>query len=318
MPRGGDRTNRKKLTDVQIESLVKEYKDNGNLYYSPITKIVCSDYRKWIISLTFNLTQDCCNYFLFLIEPPHYSLLSGVPLGRDDFYYWRGKNKWAKYTRKEIKNRLFMSLRKGKKNKPSNKHRLWYQDIKNKEIIKKLRKKQQQSRDVFYNTELGIETRRRTGEKISRTHKNNILKGTFTPAITNTWTHWDAKVFYESKEYKFRSSWECCFFITNPTFEYETIRLPYFNTSKNTNNILVVDFFDKKNNTLYELKPVSHFNVQQDKINVIIEYCKVNNIIFKWINERNILHYLNTEKCMQYCPEQYQKIIKHVKDIKNC
>lgn len=120
----------------------------------------------------------------------------------------------------------------------------------------------------------------------SRIMKEKIASGEFTPCITNTWTHWDAKVELEDGTVKkFRSSWEACFWFCNQHLEYEKVRIPYSidGTWKN----YIVDFVDTEQKILYEIKPNS---VKDNESNVLKseaakEWCKVNNYSYSMITD---------------------------------
>lgn len=99
----------------------------------------------------------------------------------------------------------------------------------------------------------------KTSEKQSISMKNSILQGKFTPCVTNSWCR--SKIIYKDK--KFRSSWEALFYLLNEELEYETIRIPYFSNT-NKQRIYIVDFFDKKTNTLFEVKPKSLKNKENN------------------------------------------------------
>jgi hypothetical protein len=139
--------------------------------------------------------------------------------------------------------------------------------------------------------------------------REKIKNGEFTPNITNSWTHWDAKIKIDGKIKKFRSSWEACFYICNSNLKYEMLRIPY------GDKIYIADFYDEKNRILYELKPRASYNTQIKKITEIIEYCKENGIIFKWINENNILKYIDSSKINGYNRKQYNKMMRGLKYV---
>ena len=61
---------------------------------------------------------------------------------------------------------------------------------------------------------------------------------------------------------------------------------------------------------LYEIKPRSSYNTQVEKISKVIEFCKINKIKFIWINENNILKYIDESKIIGYNRKQYDKMIK--------
>jgi hypothetical protein len=147
--------------------------------------------------------------------------------------------------------------------------------------------------------------RDKMGKTISRIIKDKILNGTFTPCITNTYTHWDAIVNLENGlTKKFRSSWEACFWYCNQNLEYEKLRIEYFDKN-NTRKIYITDFLDKDNSIVYEIKPNSQHQNDKIKLEVGIEYCKNNNLKFIIINEQNILEYIQISKLKgQKCLEK--------------
>jgi hypothetical protein len=136
------------------------------------------------------------------------------------------------------------------------------------EILKEKGKKITKSKLEFYNTPAGDIVKKIIGEKNSasmiswfktdagiiqkeksRIHNSNIMKekirkGEFTPKITNSWTHWDAKIELNGIIRKFRSSWEACFWLCNQYLSYETLRIPYeINGIEHT---YIADFHDIK------------------------------------------------------------------------
>lgn len=136
--------------------------------------------------------------------------------------------------------------------------------------------------------EFSIETRR----KLSESLKKKILDGTFKPNITNRFTHFDAKVIKNNKEYKFRSSWEASFFLCQDLSysDYECLRIPYFENGKQ--RTYIADFYNSDNNILYEIKPTVFYIKEKSKISQAINFCLGNNIKFIWINENNIKNYI--------------------------
>lgn len=121
--------------------------------------------------------------------------------------------------------------------------------------------------------------------------KEKILNGKFTPNITNSFTHWAAIIRISGKNKKFRSSWEACFWFSNPGFEYESRECRVFSTKDD--RVYIADFYDKKTNTVFEIKPRSFFIKQTKKIDALIQNCLENGYKFKWINEYNIMNYIN-------------------------
>lgn len=156
-------------------------------------------------------------------------------------------------------------------------------------------------------------------EQQSTTMKNLIASGKFTPCITNSWTHWSAVIELDSGEIrKFRSSWEACFWFCNQHLEYETLRIPYTNIVGKI-SIYIADFFDRNNSILYEIRPIQNWNNKNCKTQATINYCLNNNIKFVWINEHNILNYIDQSKFVGNNLLQLNKLngIKTNKNKKN-
>jgi hypothetical protein len=149
---------------------------------------------------------------------------------------------------------------------------------------------------AFNQTEQGISNLQKSRINNSRIMREKIASGEFIPNITNSWTHWSSIVRdNDGNLKKFRSSWEACFWLSNPDLLYEYVRIPYYD-SKGVKRTYIADFFCASTNTLFELKPVAHYKLQELKLNQIIDYCKLNSIQFIWINENNLLSYIIEDK----------------------
>jgi len=145
----------------------------------------------------------------------------------------------------------------------------------------------------FNKTEQGQINIRRKAKYLSKLMKDRIANGTFTPCITNTRTHWNAKIcLIDGTVRKFRSSWEAAFWATNMHLEFESLRIPWVDIN-NKPHSYIPDFYNRSTNTIYEIKPRSQFVAQDGKMQQAIKYCTNNNIKFIWINEMNILYYIN-------------------------
>jgi very-short-patch-repair endonuclease len=144
----------------------------------------------------------------------------------------------------------------------------------------------------FYQTPEGVVTKQQTGKKLSKIMKDKILRGEFTPKITNTFTHWTAEIEIGNNIRKFRSSWEAVLWYSNQHWEYETIRIPYIDKN-NESKTYIVDFYDPKNQVLIEVKPKSNIKDNQYKIDAAKKYCLENNIEFLIISEDTIQNYIN-------------------------
>lgn len=115
-----------------------------------------------------------------------------------------------------------------------------------------------------------------TRKKQSNSIKNKILLGEFTPNIMNSNTHFTSEVFNK----KFRSSWECAFYYVNQHLLYEKIRIPYYCEEKSKNRIYISDFLDYSEKIIYEIKPKIHIIKQKNKLDKIIDWCKLNGYKF--------------------------------------
>ncbi len=128
-------------------------------------------------------------------------------------------------------------------------------------------------------------------EKLSIIAKRNIQSGKWTPNITNSWCRSKIKLKYVFNNKTFqkymRSSWDAYFQLLHPEFEYETLRILYFNTTLNEYKNYIVDFIDKENKDVYEIKPHSYENAQSniDKFNALNNWCKTNGYKMHIINE---------------------------------
>lgn len=167
----------------------------------------------------------------------------------------------------------------------------WTRSKRGKDFYRELGRKNSDGLKKYFKTPEGREQIERVGVIQSTIMKKKILNGEFTPNITNSFTHWIAEVEYNGKTKKFRSSWEACFWLSNPQLEYETIRV-----SLESSGCVITDFVDVENRIIYEIKPTSFWRKQQHKIDAIIEYCLSNNYKFIWVNERNILNYIDMQK----------------------
>jgi hypothetical protein len=187
----------------------------------------------------------------------------------------------------------------------------WVQSEKGKKFYATLGKSNSIRLKKFFNTDDGKKQIRNSAKKQSKILKEKIKNGKFTPNITNSWTHWNATVIIGDKKYKFRSSWEASFFVCNKNYKYETLRIPYID-GKGESRTYVGDFYDTENKVLYEIKPRSVFKKQHIKINGAIQYCQKNDIKFIWINEKNILNYVDKNMFSEYNLKQYNKMLQGI------
>ena len=120
--------------------------------------------------------------------------------------------------------------------------------------------------------------------------KEKIRKGEFTPCVTNSWTRW--KVNINNK--KFRSSFEGLFYLYHNIFRndnilYEKLRIPYID-EYDKQRIYIVDFIDDKNKNVYEIKPYSQIDNENNKLKLaaLKEWSKNNNFNLHIITENEL------------------------------
>lgn len=129
------------------------------------------------------------------------------------------------------------------------------------------------------------ESRQKGSAKISKTMKQKIADGLFTPPITNTWTKWRAYINLNNNIIKFRSNWEALFFLHNTKLKFEKTRIKYF--INNDEKIYITDFTDDINKIIYEIKPLSTQNNELNKIKTqaALDWCNKNNYKYIIIDE---------------------------------
>lgn len=201
----------------------------------------------------------------------------------------------GKYCKVCVENRVWIQKRNNisiaKKIQKTKKK--WLQSDKAKQFYKHLGKHNSKKMKEFNQTEQGKANIERNAVFHSNRMKEKIANGEFTPPITNTFTHWNAVIEIDGIIKKFRSSWEACFWYSNQHLEYETTEC---RTKKMDNGrVYIGDFFDKDKKILYEIKPREFFIKQAKKIDSLIEHCKQNGYKFKWVNENNIIDYINSD-----------------------
>lgn len=153
-------------------------------------------------------------------------------------------------------------------------------------------------------------------EKQSINLKEKIKNGEWTPRVTNSWFNRKNSDIYKVDNISFRSSWELYFYIYNKNrnipLEYEKVIIPYFDTKRNKNRNYLVDFMDKKNNILYEIKPNSEKQKEQikNKEFALKNYCKENNLKFEYISEDWFSKNYDENEFSNYKLEFKDKILK--------
>jgi len=99
-----------------------------------------------------------------------------------------------------------------------------------------------------------IENKLSATDKQSESMKNKILRGDFTPNITNSWTRGRIQYEINGVVFKFRSQWEAIFFLFNQHLVFEKTRIPYFDIT-GKRRTYITDFTDESLKIIYEIKP---------------------------------------------------------------
>jgi len=189
----------------------------------------------------------------------------------------------------------------------------WAHTEEAKQTFAKIGKQNSEKLKKWFSTPEGQTQIKSVAKKQSVLMKQKILEGSFTPNVTNSFTHWTAEIEYEGIVKKFRSSWEACVWLSNPELEYETLRIPLPNGSN-----VITDFVDNQNRIIYEIKPKSFWRKQQHKIDAIIDYCFANDYKFIWINEENILDYVKQDLfTSEFNKKQLEVMLDGTKTIRN-
>lgn len=240
----------------------------------------------------------------------------------DEFYEQYNKKFYGTYTtccKNCEKDRIWIKYYdyESKCKKASNTRRITNQTQEGQATLKRVGAINSIKMKLFNQTERGKQNIRNNAKKHSKTMRQKIANGEFTPCITNTWTHWEAKIILEdNSQKKFRSSWEAVFWNSNKHLEFETLRIPWIDLA-NKKHSYIVDFYDKSENIIYEVKPKSTWKVQNFKMQQIIRYCLLNKIKFIWINEDNILTFINKDDFTGENLEQLQKVYNGIKKTKD-
>lgn len=319
----------KLLSKNELEQILIQYKENGNIYYNPFNKKILKCLHSWNSSLNrYALPEDRLS-IIYSMQKKVKCVYCKKEL--DKFHIKNIKKTssqpaischpdnpiFLKHCRECSKNREY--------NKNLNKKLTNEQKLRIKEAAIKFYKtdagaewklKQSERTKKYFSSKKGKKTILKNSKLASIRMKQMILDGRFVPNITNTFTHWDAKIDINGNIKRFRSSWEACFWFSNQHLSYETVRIPYI-TEQNEERSYIVDFFDEKTKTIYEIKPIIFYEKQQHKMNEVIKYCFKNNIKFTWINENNIMNYIDTTKFLGCNREQLEKLLKGIKNGKS-
>lgn len=127
-------------------------------------------------------------------------------------------------------------------------------------------------------------------KKSSKTIKQKILSGQYTPRTQNRLTHKRLSSELTGIN-KYRSNWEVKFHEANPHLLYEYLRIPY--CFKGTEKVYIVDFWDSIHRLAIEVKPFSMTDSPLNiaKADALKLWCANNNASCKIITEKEFPFY---------------------------
>lgn len=317
-------SNRKRYTDEEIDIFINKVDGFKSLFSD---KKFISE-KTWKNDIVRQLDEESCNLFFYKLHIKKNgntickNKLCDNILKYDSFSYKAGykffnQSGFRKYCPKCVKQKVWMYKKYNDKDynyinkKISCSRYKFLNSKKGKEYCKSVGLKNSKNMKRYFLTNKGKEQIKKSSEKTSKILKDKILRGLFTPNITNSFTHWTSKIDVNGSTKKFRSSWEACFWLSNNTLEYESLRVPYIDSIGN-NKTVIVDFIDESNNIVYEIKPKKYFLIQKEKMDAIVKYCIRNTLKFKWINEYNIMKYIDESK---FSGENKKQLLKMKKGI---
>lgn len=296
---GGNRYRlRHAYTDPEVQALHARYISNDNKLQSLFGDKLFDTEAKWLNDLSRYMDKDSRLRFTVLLYDrickgckTKIGLLNFAKSAATFGYYCQTCTDARVWSKTEYLSADMLSQR----GQNITKAKLAYYQSERGEVTKAvIGAKNSVSMKAWFRTDAGREQIERSRVHNSRIMKDKIRSGEFTPRITNTWTHWTAVAVVKGETYRFRSSWEACFWICNQHLSYETLRIPY--TKDGERHTYIADFHDSVTNTLYEIKPRSSFNDQIDKMTIIINHCIEVGIKFIWINEDNIWQWIEESK----------------------
>lgn len=294
---GGNTTVQRDYSSVELRDLLEKYKelDCKNTFRSLFSDKKYSTLIKWKNDVGRHLSKQSRRNFFFLIEQsdngPTFCPCCKTELGIDSFMTNPSYNNYLKYCIACTKTRSWVQYIDQEKRGQSISAAklLFYATDKGKEIAKQIGKKNSDALKEFHKTEKGQANRKKSAIHNSKIMTEKILSGEFTPQIRNSRTHWTA----EFNGQKFRSAWEAMWYAIMPNLVYETIRIPY--TINNKDKIYIVDFEDRINKILYEVKPIEHTtsSLSEAKILAATKWANANGYSFKVITQNELIDNLD-------------------------
>jgi hypothetical protein len=155
-------------------------------------------------------------------------------------------------------------------------------------------------------------------EKQRNSMLEKIRKGEFTPNVFNSMTHKNIELKTRDGIMKFRSSWEILFYVMNPGYLYENLRIEYNYEGKK--RLYLVDFINTEEKKVVEIKPKSKEidPVNLTKMKSLNDWGSINKFEIITISENELKEYtysdfLNRMKNMEY--EVSEDLLLKIKKI---
>lgn len=322
---GGSRFSRKEYSEEEIQILFEKYILLENKLQSLFSSKILNSKKTWIYDLARNmsrLSKGDLQHKINIYENnvPQCSFCGNF-LTRIE--HLEHKNSYTKYCSScthikvwATKDAINPDVLKKRAHTISKIKSEWYKTDQGKLFAEKIGKINSVRMKEFNKTDAGKQNIEKSREYNRKLMLEKIATGKFTPPITNRRTHWNAEIIINDKIKKFRSSWEACVFLSNPEWKYESVRIPYKSVD-GTTRTYIADFYDTDSNTLYEIKPTSEWLSADNKMQQIIRYCIAENINFIWLNEHNIMNYIDDNLFHGTNIKQLEKLKKGILYEKN-
>ena len=314
---GGNRFTRTEFTDGQVIELFERYKLLANRYESLFSGKDKKTDKLWNYDLARHMTRESKGKLQHLINEYHgkVSYCQGCRNKMTLREHLETSNSYRRHCPDCEEKRVWATRSALGEEKLrargcliSEKKKAWYKTDEGREVARMVGEINSTKMKAYNKTDAGRATIERNAVIASGRMRDRIAKGEFMPNITNGFTHWTAQITLNGEVNKFRSSWEACFWLCNRHLSYETYRIPYMEGG--VRRTYIADFFDYSTNTLYEIKPSGRWVKEATKMNCVVDFCLKNNVKFIWLNERNILQYIDREQFNEDNMTQYNMLIK--------
>jgi hypothetical protein len=312
---GGNTKERVALKDHELISMVEKFRSQNHLYYSPLNEREYDSHTAWmghlshywdtstVCSFKLHLHPVSCKHCEIQITPANWFIGSDKKVSLYcascvESGSWRTTSHRVKHN---IQTGSAISEAKI----------AFYQTARGEEVKQSIGQKNRGHRNVFYASEEGNAYKLSYGEHMSKVMSQKVLSGEFTPNIKNSRTNWEASVVdTNGNKRNFRSSWEACVWLSNNSWTYEKIRIPY--KVNNVIKIYLVDFVDEKTKTLYEVKPIAFLDKFNIKKCAADKWCAENGYSFMILTEQNIMDHVDITKFSDNNMQQLDRLRRSI------